>query len=205
MAKQITQRTFGMVNGTEIIETVMENKQGMRVATCTYGATITEIAVADRAGVIENVVCGFNSVEGYVAQPQFFGATIGPFAGRLENSEVVLNGQVIQVEANDGAHLLHGGQDGFHQCIWAVETSSTENSTTTTYTLTYSGNFPGIMDLVVTFTLLDSNELIISYNGRANQDTLLNCTNHSYFNLSGNLKRTVHNHLLKIPAFFSRI
>ena len=82
----------------------------MRVATCTYGATITEIAVADRAGVIENVVCGFNSVEGYVAQPQFFGAMIGPFAGRLENSEVVLNGQVIQVEANDGAHLLHGGQ-----------------------------------------------------------------------------------------------
>ena len=200
MERKITQNIFGQVKGHDVVHTVMQNGSGMRFASCTYGATITEIAVPNRAGLIENVVCSFERVEDYLAQPQFFGSTIGPFAGRLENSELVINGQSLHVTPNEGEHLLHGGRAGFHSKIWRVETFEEEDRLTTKYLLTYDEEFPGELQIVVCFSLLETNEVVVTYSGVSSEDTVLNCTNHSYFNLSGDLKETIHNHTLKMNA-----
>lgn len=200
MERTITQNGFGQVNGQDVVQTVMQNRSGVRFASCTYGATITEIAVPNRAGVIENVVCSFGRVEDYLAQPQFFGATIGPFAGRLEKSELVIDGRSIHVTPNEGEHLLHGGSEGFHAKIWGVETLEEEDRLTTKYSLTYDEEFPGALQLEVCFSLLETNEVVVTYRGLSSEDTLLNMTNHSYFNLSGDLKETIHGHTLKMNA-----
>ncbi|WP_341323741.1 aldose epimerase family protein [Solibacillus sp. FSL H8-0523] len=200
MERKITQHLFGQAHGQNVIQTVMQNGRGMRFASCTYGATITEIAVPNQAGLIENVVCSFERVEDYLFQPQFFGSTIGPFAGRLENSELVINGQSLHVTPNEGKHLLHGGNAGFHTKIWHVETFEEKDRLTTKYSLTYDEEFPGDLQIEVCFSLLETNEVVVTYSGVNSEDTLLNCTNHSYFNLSGNLKETIHNHTLKMNA-----
>lgn len=200
MLRQITQASFGEIDGFEVIETVMQNASGMRFASCTYGATITEIAVPNREGLIENVVCSFNQVKDYKQNPQFFGSTIGPFAGRLENSEIVIDGKTLQLKPNEGKHLLHGGSKGFHNALWTVETIERPDSLTTKYTLTYNEEFPGIIQMEVSFTLLETNEVVVTYKGSSSEDTFLNCTNHSYFNLSGNLKHPIHQHTLQFEA-----
>lgn len=200
MSGTIKQSAFGHVNGTEILQTTMENENGVRVSTMTYGAAITEIAVPDRHGIIENVVCSFPNVEGYIANPQFFGATIGPFAGRLENATLRIYEEEIQLTPNEGKHLLHGGDQGFHQQIWNVTTEQCGQELRTMYDLTYNTDYPGPIFCHATFSLLPSNTLEIVYEARAENDTYINLTNHSYFNLSGNLKRTVVQHELTIPA-----
>lgn len=200
MLRQISQAGFGEIDGFEVIETVMQNANGMRFASCTYGATITEIAVPNREGLIENVVCSFNRVKDYKQNPHFFGSTIGPFAGRLENSELVIDGKVLRVKPNEGKHLLHGGSLGFHNALWTVETIERPDSLTTKYTLTYNQEFPGIIEMEVSFTLLETNEVVVAYKGFGSEDTYLNCTNHSYFNLSGNLKHSIHRHTLQLYA-----
>jgi len=202
MARKIIQMPFGEAEGTAVIETVMQNKNGMRVASCTYGATITEISVPDRSGTIENIVCSFKQVEDYRKYPQFFGSTIGPFAGRLENSEIIIDGKKIRITPNEENHLLHGGKDGFHQALWTVETFEKPDCLVTNYTLTSSTEFPGTIQMEVSISLFETNEVVIEYNGTSSENTLLNCTNHSYFNLSGNLRNTIHQHTLQIPSRF---
>ncbi|MBQ0138321.1 MAG: galactose mutarotase [Kurthia sp.] len=197
---RIKQTNFGQLDGIAIIETTMTNRNGMAVSSCTYGATLTKILVADYEGKLENVVCGFPSVDGYVQQPQFFGATIGPFAGRLQNAEIQIDEQIFQIQPNEGEHLLHGGTNGFHQAIWRVSVEETIDTASTIYELNYLSDYPAEIHMKVTFTLTDKDELIILYEGTPNADTLLNCTNHSYFNLSGDLKRSIHQQQLKIPA-----
>lgn len=198
--KSITQTDFGEVNGQKIIETTMINRNGLRVSSCNYGATITKISTADRQGNFENIVCSFPSVDGYIANPQYFGATIGPFAGRLENALIQIDEECIQIPPNEGQHLLHGGADGFHQVIWQVKMAENQASVSTIYELIYHGNYPGEIIMTVNMILNDEDELLIYYEGSSNENTLLNCTNHTYFNLSGDLKRTVHEQQLKIPA-----
>lgn len=200
MERTITQKRFGQVNGQDVVQTVMQNRSGMRFASCTFGATITEIAVPNRDGLIENVVCSFGRVEDYVAQPQFFGSTIGPFAGRLENSELIINGQSLHVKPNEGEHLLHGGSAGFHAKIWEVQTFEEDDRLTTKYSLIYDEEYPGELQLEVSYSLLETNEVVVNYSGVSSEDTLLNMTNHSYFNLSGDLKETIHAHTLKMNA-----
>ncbi len=200
MRTAIRQSVFGYVNGCEILQTTMENANGARVSTMTYGAAITEISVPDRNGVIENVVCSFPNVDGYVANAQFFGATIGPFAGRLENATLLINAEKVQLEPNEGEHLLHGGAQGFHQQIWHVAVEECDKKVSTIYELTYVNDYPGPIFCRITFSLLPSNTVEIMYEAVPEKDTYINLTNHSYFNLSGGLKRTIVRHELKIPA-----
>lgn len=198
--KKVYSTSFGELKNQLITQFTMENKNGMRVSSCTLGAIITEIIVPDTEDNFENVVCSFDRAEQYLEHPHFFGAAIGRFAGRLENSEVYLNGQTIQLTPNEGAHLLHGGACGFHNQIWQVESGELENGVFTKYHVTNEGEFPGKLQMTITYTLTDENELIISYDGICDEDTVLNCTNHSYFNLSGDLKETIHNHSLRFAA-----
>lgn len=194
-------KPFGQVNNRLIDEITLTNEKGMSVSSCSFGCIITEIATPDANGLIDNVVCSFDSAEKYEEYPQYFGAAIGPFAGRLEDAYIEIDGTTYQAEANEGPHLLHGGADGFHNQYWQYEIGKSSRGLFVKYKLNrMSDNFPGNLNMVITYTLTEQNELVISYEGVSDADTLLSCTNHSYFNLSGNLKRTIEGHSLQFAS-----
>lgn len=192
---------FGYLDGHAIEKITMKNKQGMQVSCITYGCIITTILVADRLGSFENVVLSFDHLHEYLQQPHFFGAIIGRFAGRLEDSKVCLADEIIQLTPNEGKHLLHGGKNGFHHQIWHATFGIESDRQYVTFSLEdHLSEFPGTLKMTVQYILTDENDFIIKYSGYCDQDTLLNCTNHSYFNLSGNLKETIHDHTLYLRS-----
>ncbi|MER1999948.1 MAG: galactose-1-epimerase, partial [Lysinibacillus sp.] len=192
---------FGIYNQQEVQLITLQNKAGMVVKCATLGCTITYIGVPDRVGQIENVVCGFNCAEHYEQHPQYFGCAIGPFAGRLEQSIIEVDGKQFQAEPNEGPHLLHGGSDGFHAQIWSYEVGESNNTQFVRFLLKKKyTNFPGNIEMSITYTLTDENEIVFEYEGTSDEATLINVTNHSYFNLSGNLKRTICNHQLTVST-----
>lgn len=194
-------KTFGQIDKQPIYEIILTNAHGMYVSSCTLGCIITAVATPDANGLIENVVCSFDTAEKYQQFPHFFGAAIGPFAGRLEGALLEIDGTLYQARPNEGSHLLHGGNEGFHNQLWHYETGESLRGEFVKYLLSFaSSDFPGKLNMSITYTLTANNELVISYEGVSDTDTILNCTNHSYFNLSGNLKRTIEGHTLKFSS-----
>ncbi|OZU88301.1 galactose-1-epimerase [Virgibacillus indicus] len=178
-------------------EFTLTNNQGMTVSALNYGGIITRILVPDRNGNLENVVLGFKNYADYESNSNYFGALIGPVAGRIQDASFELNEQKYMLEENEGKNHLHGGSAGFHQVIWNVEAFQTGD--TVGLKLTHKspdgeGGYPGTADIEVTYTLNNENQFIIDYSAASDQTTPLTLTNHSYFNLSGNIKNTVHQH-----------
>ncbi|HLR03177.1 MAG TPA: aldose epimerase family protein [Virgibacillus sp.] len=175
----------------------LTNDNHMHVTILNYGGIITDITVPDQNGVYENVVLGYKHIDDYADNPNFFGALIGRVAGRIQNASFPIGNQTIDLDANEGNNHLHGGADGFDHVMWNDE--SFQNDTGVGVILTHSSHgeasgYPGNVDVSVTYTLTNDNKLIIDYHATTDQTTPFSLTNHSYFNLSGNLKETVHNH-----------
>ncbi|WP_373895460.1 aldose epimerase family protein [Virgibacillus sp. CBA3643] len=178
-------------------EYTLKNDHGMTVNVLNYGGIITKIIVPDRDGKMENIVLGYKDYADYETNPNFFGALIGPVAGRIQNASFELNGKMYALDTNDGKNQLHGGSTGFHQVIWGVEpfeTDSTVGLKLSHKRVDGEGGYPGNLDVHVTYTLNNANQLKLDYNAESDQTTAVTLTNHSYFNLSGDLKNTVHNH-----------
>lgn len=198
----IIQKRFGELNGTHVTAYTLINKNGMSVTALDYGCTITEIITPDLNGVLENVVLGFNTLEEY-QQHLYFGAVIGRHAGRIKNAEFELDGVTYRLAQNNNGNNLHGGVLGFDKVIWKTEIMEDEGNIGLVFTyLSKDGEdgFPGNVDMKVTYTLTDNNELSIVYEGKSDKRTILNVTNHAYFNLSGNLKRDILDHTLTIKG-----
>lgn len=175
----------------------LENNQGMSVSVLDFGGIITEIIVPDQNGIKENIVISYKNYADYEKNPNFFGALIGRVAGRIQHASFEFKGQTYSLEANDGNHHLHGGSTGFHQVIWDVEPFETENSVGLKLRHTsVDGDcgYPGNVDIAVTYTLTNDNDFMIDYWAKSDKTTPFTMTNHSYFNLSGDLKRTVDVH-----------
>lgn len=199
----ITEEIFGEVNGQVVKSFYMKNKNGMEVVCLNYGCIITEINVPDKEGNKENVVLGFDTMDEYVKHSPFFGCVVGRVAGRIAHSEFELDGVRYQLAKNEGENHLHGGEFGFDKQIWSatVEESSDEVKVAFTHesadgTEGYLGN----LKVTVTYTLNNENELLISYYATTDQKTLINLTNHSYFNLTGNMKRDILDHELTVKS-----
>ena len=187
---------FGvMPNGTEIYSYELFNKNGMTLKVITYGATLTELKVPLKNGKIVDVVLGFDTLEGYLQSFQlegapYIGTTVGRFAGRIHNSTFELNGHKILLNKNNNGNSLHGGIVGFSQKVWIVD--NVIEGDNPAITLSYFSpaneeNYPGSLTVEVTYTLTEENELKIQYNAKSTEDTVVNLTNHSYFNLDGHL------------------
>ncbi|WP_172370043.1 aldose epimerase family protein [Sporosarcina jiandibaonis] len=179
------------------------NDNGMRVSLLNFGGIITEILVPNRKGRFENVVLGFKNIADYEQNPNYFGAIVGRVAGRIQDATFTLNDETYSLESNEGSHHLHGGPGGFHQVIWDVATFQTAD--TVGVKLTHSsedgvGGYPGNLNATVTYTLTNHNELIIDYSATTDKTTALTMTNHSYFNLSGNLAETIQNHIVTMDS-----
>jgi len=200
---KIIQEQFGVLDGQEITAYTLVNDHGMEVTSLNYGCVVTRIVTPDRNGVLENVVLGFDTIEEYVKHSPFFGAVIGRVAGRIQNAEFDLNGETYQLAKTEGPNHLHGGLKGFDKVIWAVKPREDGESVSLEFSyLSKDGEegYPGNLQMQVTYTLTNDNVFSITYTGETDKATLLNVTNHSYFNLSGELKRDALGHRLTIKS-----
>ncbi|HEU5139227.1 MAG TPA: aldose epimerase family protein [Bacillales bacterium] len=196
---EILKERFGEVNGQTVSLFTMKNDKGMTLACLDYGCVITKILVPDRNGNVENVVLGFDSLDDYLQHSPYFGAVVGRVAGRIKQGRFELNGKSYELPQNENQNHIHGGPNGFSHVLWDAKVLEGENEARIEFSYKSPDGeegYPGTVDMKVTYQLNNQNELVISYDGLTDQDTLLNVTNHSYFNLSGNLKRDVLDHKL---------
>ena len=184
--------SFGMTSkGEETRLFTIQNDKGMEIKVSDYGATLVQVRVPDKEGRLLDVVLGYDDVQGYEAGNAFFGATIGRVANRIGNGEFRLGGRTYELTRNDGQNTLHGGRDFYNKRIW--KTGETQEDHVEFLMDSPSGDqgFPGNVKISVTYTLTKDNEVKIHYRAVPDADTLMNLTNHSYFNLSGHASGTV--------------
>lgn len=191
-------------SGDQAIKLItLTNKNGMQIKITNYGAILTYVAVPDKEGVMENVVLGFDSLSQYRTRHPFFGSTIGRYGNRIGGAKFVLDGTTYTLSANDGPNTLHGGPEGFHRRIFAIDTVYTAGDSSVVVLSRLSPDmeegYPGNLNVKVSYILTPSNEIKISYEAETDKPTVLNLTNHSYFNLSG-CKETVLGHELILYA-----
>jgi aldose 1-epimerase len=182
-------KPFGKTNdGTAVEQYILRNSHGMQATVITYGGVLQSLKVPDKHGKVDDVVLGFDDVQGYQAGTAFFGATIGRFGNRLAGGAFELDGKRYQVPLNDGPNSLHGGAQGFDKQVWkAAEVKGKDSVGVTLTYLSRDGEmgFPGNLQTEVTYSLNEKNELHIAYKATTDKPTVLNLTNHSYFNLAG--------------------
>lgn len=194
---------FGKANGRPAYLYTLTNSSGMKVAITNYGGTIVSIKVPDRHGEMADVVLGFDSLDGYLGKHPYFGATIGRYANRIGKSCFTLDGKQYKLTKNNGENHLHGGVRGFDKVLWNNVTSSNKNEAALTLNyLSKDGEegYPGNLNVTVTYTLTENNELKIDYLAITDKPTIVNLTNHSYFNLAGAGNGDISKHLLQINA-----
>ena len=186
------QRAFGANSkGDAALLYTFTNKNGMMIGVTDLGATLHAVLVPDRDGSLCDVVLGYDTAEQYEEGATFFGATVGRSANRIGGASFVLNGKKYNLDKNDGENNLHSGLDFYSFRVWKVK-EQTENSITfALHSPDGDQNYPGELGIEVTYTLTDDNEIKIQYHGVPTKDTIINMTNHSYFNLSGHKSGSV--------------
>ena len=179
---------------------ILRNKAGAEVCITNYGGRIVSFMVPDREGRLQDVVLGFDNIQEYVDKPSSFGATVGRFANRIAYGKFVLDGDTISLDVNDGEHTIHGGADGWRSKVFDAEQPA-DNSLILSYvSKDGEAGFPGEVQVKVTFSLSDENALRIDYFAETDKKTVINMTNHSFFNLSGNPAHTILDHVLLVNA-----
>lgn len=178
----------------------LENTQGMKVQITNYGARIVSIFCKDSDGNYEDVVLGFENLKGYQESAPYYGATIGRYANRIGSKQLTLDEKTFPLKLNKPNLMHHGGAKGFHQAIWNIEEKS-PHKVVLKYTSPHlEEGFPGNLMVLLTYTLTEKNEVKINYNATTDETTVVNLTNHSFFNLSGAGNGTVENHIVTINA-----
>ena len=202
---KISVSAFGTTKeGRQVYQYVLSNHKGVEAAVITYGAALVSLKVPGRDGASADVVLGYDDLAGYEADKSFFGATIGRYGNRIAHGQFSLNGTVYHLPTNDGPNSLHGGTRGFNKRIWtAVDRSRADAQV---LELTYTSpdaeeGYPGTLHVTVTYTLpADANELRIDYRATTDKETVVNLTNHSYFNLSAVMAQQILDHQLMLRA-----
>ena len=188
------------VDGKQTQLFVLTNTTGMEVCISNYGGRIVSVMVPDKDGTMQDVVLGFDSIDDYINIPNNFGATIGRYGNRIANGKITVDDVEYELPQNNFNHTLHGGDKGFDTKVFdAVQTDDQ------TVELSYTSKdgeagFPGNLVTKVTMTLTDDNAIDIQYEAETDKKTVVNLTNHSYFNLSGNPENTILTHELMINA-----
>ncbi len=199
----ISKESFGRVNDSQTADLyTLSNSHGMVAKITNYGGIITHLIVPDRDGKAEDVVLGFDSLEPYLKGHPFFGALVGRYGNRIAGGKFTLDGETYELFVNNGPNALHGGKVGFDKVLW--ETKEVRTDSTVGLRLTYTSadmeeGFPGNLQVEVNYTLTNSNTLRIAYKATTDKPTVVNLTNHSYFNLTG-LKRDILEHEVMINS-----
>ncbi|MBV4431244.1 galactose mutarotase [Clostridium tyrobutyricum] len=200
----ITKKVYGKTyKGEDVYIFNLSNDNGMTVKILNYGGIINSIKVPDRNGKIEDVVLGYDNLDNYIKDKFHFGAIIGRHANRIENAVFEINGIVYNLTKNDGKNHIHGGLIGFDKVVWESKIiEKNEEQSLELYYTSVDGEegYPGNLEVKVTYTLMDNNALKINYHAVSDKDTVVNLTNHSYFNLSGHQSGNILEHQILINA-----
>lgn len=193
--------SFGSTSaGLETTLYTLENQNGMRISVADYGATLVNVLVPDQEGRLTDVVLGYDNVSGYEAGDKFFGAIVGRVANRIGGASFKLNGKTYKLAANDNGNNLHSGMDFYSKRMWTVLEYGKDHIVLSLDSPDGDQGYPGKVTIRVSYTLTDDNEIKIHYHAVPEEDTLINMTNHSYFNLSGQDTGTVLNQEVWINA-----
>jgi aldose 1-epimerase len=200
---KIVKETFGEINGQQVISYTLKNDKNLEITCLNYGCVITKIVTPNREGNYENIALGFEKLEDYEKFSPYFGAVVGRVAGRIRGAQFELNGETYELEKNENGNHLHGGLRGFSHVLWDADIIEKENEAGIQFSyLSPDGEegYPGTVQVKITYTLNNDNEFSIHYQANSDKTTLLNLTNHTYFNLSGNLKQDILHHELRIDS-----
>ena len=205
MRGTIRKETFGKTaSGEQIGLYTLSNKKGMEVAITNFGATVVVLKVPDRAGKLADVVLGFDTLQGYENGTAYFGATVGRYGNRIGGGKFSIDGKTYTLPKNNGDNTLHGGITGFNKKVWMAREIASKDGES--LEMSYSSEdgeegFPGNLSVKVVFTLpTEGNELTIDYTATTDKATVLNLTNHSYFNLAGEGNGDILDHVLTLHA-----
>jgi aldose 1-epimerase len=200
-ASSVTKSPFGTVDGRPVELYTLKNAKGSVAKIMTYGGIVQSLQVPDKDGKLVDVVLGYDTLDGYVANNPYFGALIGRYGNRIAAGKFTLNGQVYTLATNNGPNHLHGGLKGFDKRVWAAQPVRWPGGAA--LQLKYRSadmeeGYPGNLDVTAVYVLTDENELKVLFTAKTDKDTIVNLTHHSYFNLSGG--GTILDHLCYINA-----
>lgn len=189
------------IQGKEAKLYTLRNGNGMVAQISNYGARLVSLFCPDRNNNFTDIVTGFEKASDYVtANESYFGATVGRYANRIANASFSLDGQVFHLEPNNGPNSLHGGSRGFNSVVWNEEEVDAQHIKMSYLSPHLDQNFPGNLQVYVTYTLTDDNELRIDYQATTDKTTVVNLTHHSFFNLKGAGAGDIYDHILQINA-----
>ncbi|SCJ97140.1 Aldose 1-epimerase precursor [uncultured Clostridium sp.] len=200
---EIIEKVLGILDNKEVICYSISNSKGIEVKILNYGGIITDIVMPDRNNKRENIVLKYKNWESYIDNPSYLGALIGRTGGRIYNGEVYLGDKKLVLSKNYNPNQGHGGNEGFNKKFYKVRYEILQNEAyieLSRISPDMEENYPGNLEVKVKYILTEDNELKINYYGKSDKDTLVNMTNHSYFNLSGNGKDDILNHDLYIKS-----
>ena len=201
---KMTKSSFGKLpDGTPVELYTLTNKTGIELGVMTYGAIVTKIKTPDRKRNFEDIVLGFDNLEGYLSPNPYFGAVVGRYGNRIAKGRFTLDGKAYKLAVNNGANSLHGGLKGFDKVVWTARDASTPEAPAVELTyLSKDGEegYPGNLTVKVKYTLNDENEVMLDYSATTDKITVTNITNHTYFNLSGAGNGDILKHELKLNA-----
>lgn len=204
IASTATRASFGTADGKAIELITLTNAKGMRLKLINYGASIQSVIVPDRDGKMDDVALGYPTLQGYIEQPQYFGATVGRVANRIALGRFALDGHAYQVPVNNGPNSLHGGIKGFDKRVWTVrEVTPGAVARVVMELVSADGDqgYPGTLTTTATYTLSEDDAIGIEYRATTDKPTVVNLSNHAYWNLGGEgSARGVMDHRLTIPA-----
>lgn len=197
----VRKESFGKLkDGREVSKYIIENKKGMKAEVIDFGAILTNLFVTDSDGCQKDIVLGYDTLEPYFENDSFFGATVGPNANRIAGASFTLNGQKCDLAVNDGPNNLHSDFDkGYHKCLFDAKCGESAVTFLLKDTDMNMG-FPGNKTVSVTYTVTEENELKLSYEASSDKDTIINMTNHTYFNLCGHDSGRIEDHVMMINA-----
>ncbi len=192
----VSRKNFGIgPDGEDVYLFTLKNRNGVEVSITNFGGAITSIMAPDRNGDFADVVLGYDTLDEYVKNPRYLGALIGRYANRIAGGKFSLNGVEYQLAQNNGVNHLHGGTKGFDKRVWTA-TETADGVHLEYFSKDGEENYPGNLSVAVDYSLNDENELGIDYRATTDKDTIVNLTNHSYFNLAGH--GTILDHELEL-------
>ncbi|RMG70018.1 MAG: galactose mutarotase [Bacteroidetes bacterium] len=200
----ISRSPYGRTQAGEAVDMyTLRNRQGMEIDVITYGGIITRWTAPDRDGRYANITLGFDSLVQYERSSPYFGALIGRYGNRIAGGSFALDGKTYTLETNNGPNHLHGGERGFDKVVWTARIQ--EEGMHPYLVLTYTspdgeGGYPGTLSTTVTYTLTPDNALEVVYTATTDQKTVVNLTQHAYFNLSGDFSQPILDHVLSLAA-----
>ncbi|RHW19393.1 galactose mutarotase [Sphingomonas gilva] len=206
LAGEAKRSTFGkLADGRAVPAVTLTNDNGLSATIIAYGATLQSVKLPDAAGKTVDVALGHDNIEDYIKNPQYYGSTVGRFANRIAKGKFTLDGKAYQTPVNNGENSLHGGDKGFDKVLWEVveAKSGADSAHVTLRHVSRNGEmgYPGTLTVFATYTLDDKNALKIEYKATTDAPTIVNITNHAYWNLSGEgSSNGAMGHVLTIPA-----